>query len=228
MMEKGHFDKAKYDELRQLPIDLSKFKIKDHNDGIATYFREYLREHLKKLMRQLAKDDPQYRKPNGAPYDIYRDGLNIYTTIDSRVQKYAEKAVTDHLKEHQVKLFATWKDWNHPNPTISSKIKNPWSRKAYKSTDREMELRRLSLSRQMWGTDRYQRVRPQYMPTAVSFELRDIDIDRIFQVLAYDKKPRRKNKYAPRVDGKALLKSWEKNRLHQSRTSTELQKITVQ
>jgi penicillin-binding protein 1A len=62
----------------------------------------------------------------------------------------------------------------------------------------------------MWGTDRYQRVRPQYMPTAVSFELRDIDIDRIFQVLAYDKKPRRKNKYAPRVDGKALLKSWEK------------------
>lgn len=210
MMEKGHFDKSKYDALRQLPIDLSKFRIKDHNDGIATYFREYLRDHLKKLMVQLAKDDPQYRKPDGAPYDIYRDGLNIYTTIDSRVQKHAEKAVRDHLKEHQIKLFATWKDWNHPNPTISSKIKNPWSRKAYKSTDGEMELRRLSLSRQIWGTDRYQRVRPKYMPLAEAYQLRDIDIDRIFQVIAYDKKPRRKTKYAPWVDGKALLKKWEK------------------
>ncbi len=210
MRQKGHFDKAKYDELRKLPIDISKFRVKDHNDGIATYFRMYLRNHLKKLMVQLAKDDPQYRKPDGTPYDIYRDGLNIYTTIDSRVQKHAEKAVKDHLSKHQVRLFDTWKDWNAVDPKISSKIKNPWARKAYKSTDNEMELRRLSLVKQIWGTNRYQRVRPRFLPLAVKYKLRDIDIDRIFQIVAYDKKPRRKDRYSPLVDGKVLLKKWER------------------
>lgn len=209
MQIKGHITEAEYHELRQTPIDMSKFRIKDHNDGIATYFRMYLRDYLKKLLVQLAKDDPQYQKPDGRPYDIYRDGLKIYTTIDSRVQKHAEKAALDHLREHQKKLFATWSDWNHPNPTISSKIKNPWTRKNSKNTDAEMNLRRLGLLKQVWATDRYKRVRARFMPTAINNKLRDIDIDRIFQIVEYDKKPKRKNRYSPLVDGKALLKKWE-------------------
>lgn len=209
MQIKGHISEAQYHELRVEPIDISMFRVKNHNDGLAPYFRMYLRDHLKDLLKQLAKDDPQYRKGNGEPYDIYRDGLKIYTTIDSRVQAHAEKGVRDHLKVHQQRLFDAWKDWNHPDPQVNSKIKNPWTRKNSKNTDAEMNLRRLGLMKLVWNSDRYQKVRPKLMPTAVKNKLRDIDIDRLFQIVAYEKKPRRKNKYSPLVDGKALLKKWE-------------------
>lgn len=209
MQIKGHITEAQYHKLRKTPIDMSTFQIKDHNDGIATYFRMYLRDHLKKLLVKLAKDDPQFQKPDGTPYDIYRDGLKIYTTIDSRVQIHAEKAARDHLKEHQKRLFEAWSDWNHPNPQISSKIKNPWTRKGHKTTDGEVEIRRLSLAKQVWRTDRYKTVRPKLMPTVVRRKLRDIDVDRLFQIVEYEKNPKQKNRYSPKVDGKALLKKWE-------------------
>ncbi|MFK7798809.1 MAG: transglycosylase domain-containing protein [Aureispira sp.] len=206
---KGHLTEEEYHSLRQEPIDMSRFRVKDHNDGIATYFRMHLREHLKGLLVQLAEDDPQYRKPNGEPYDIYRDGLRIYTTIDSRVQRHAERAAYEHLREHQKKLFSTWSDWNDPNPAVNSKIKNPWTRKAYKTTDGEIEARRLSLLKQVWKTDRYQAVRKDYLPTAVEYKLRDIDIDRLFKIVDYQKTPKRKNRYQPYVNGTMLLQKWE-------------------
>lgn len=209
MQIKGHITDAEYHKLRQEPIDLSKFRVKDHNDGMATYFRMYLRDQLKELLTQLAKDNPQFRKPDGTPYDIYRDGLNIYTTIDSRVQEYAEKAALDHLEKHQVKMFKEWKDWNAADPQISASSQNPWTRKEYKNTDDEMELRRLSLMRAVWETDRYQAMRGKYMPTAVKRNLRDIDVDRLFLIVKYDKKPVQKDKNSPKIDGKALLKKWE-------------------
>lgn len=209
LQKKGHITEAEYHQWRKEPIDMTRFSIKDHNDGIATYFRMHLREHLKELLVQSAKDDPQYRKPNGEPYDIYRDGLKIYTTIDSRVQKHAEKAAWDHLKEHQQKLFDTWSDWNDPNPVVNSTIKNPWTRKTSKTTDTEIEARRLSLLKQIWNTDRYQAVREDFLPTAIKYDLRDIDIDRLFQIVDYQKTPKRKNRYQPYVDGKMLLKKWE-------------------
>ena len=206
---KGFLTEEAYHRLRQEPIDMSRFRVKDHNDGIATYFRMHLREHLKGLLVQLAEDDPQYRKPNGEPYDIYRDGLRIYTTIDSRVQRHAERAAYEHLKEHQKKLFNTWSDWNDPNPAVNSKIKNPWTRKAYKTTDAEIEARRLSLLKQVWKTERYQAVRKHYLPTAIKYDLRDIDIDRLFKIVDYQKTPKRKNRYQPYVNGTTLLQQWE-------------------
>ncbi|MGH1335528.1 MAG: transglycosylase domain-containing protein [Aureispira sp.] len=209
LQKKGHLTEGEYHQLRKDPIDMSHFQVKNHNDGIATYFRMYLREYLKKKLVQLAEDDPQYRKPNGEPYDIYRDGLKIYTTIDSRVQRHAEKAAWSHLKEHQKKLFDKWPQWNDPNPTASSKVKNPWTWKDRKTTDTEIEARRLSLLKQVWNTKRYKAVRKHYLTTAVRHNLRDIDIDRLFQIVSYQKKPRRKNRYQPYVDGKMLLKKWE-------------------
>lgn len=206
---KGHLTEEEYHRIRQEPIDMSRFRVKDHNDGIATYFRMHLREHLKGLLVQLADDDPQYRKPNGEPYDIYRDGLRIYTTIDSRVQRHAERAAYEHLREHQKKLFNTWSDWNDPNPAVNSKIKNPWTRKAYKTTDGEIEARRLSLLKQVWKTDRYKAVRKHYLPTAIEYKLRDIDIDRLFKIVDYQKTPKRKNRYQPYVNGTMLLQKWE-------------------
>jgi penicillin-binding protein 1A len=71
------------------------FHPEDHNDGLAPYFREYIRDVF---LKKWAEENP---KPDGSKYDVYRDGLKIYTTIDSRMQTYAEEAVAEHLKELQ-------------------------------------------------------------------------------------------------------------------------------
>ncbi|MBL4654336.1 MAG: transglycosylase domain-containing protein, partial [Bacteroidia bacterium] len=90
-----------YDTLRKLPIKLY-YQVEDHNQGLAPYFREILREKLHHWCKNNAKAD-------GTPYDLYRDGLKIYTTIDSRMQQYAENAVKEHLTELQEEFFKHWK-----------------------------------------------------------------------------------------------------------------------
>src|SRR3970282_952625 len=72
-------------KLQALPITL-KFKLESHREGTATYFREYLRDYMKKWVEE-------NKKPDGSDYNIYKDGFKIYTTIDSRMQSYAEEAV---------------------------------------------------------------------------------------------------------------------------------------
>ena len=81
------------DSLQQLPLKIN-FTPESHNDGLATYFREYLRVYLKKWV----KNNP---KPNGELYNINRDGLKIYTTIDSRMQQYAQEALYEHMANLQ-------------------------------------------------------------------------------------------------------------------------------
>lgn len=93
---------AQYDSLSALPIVLD-YQSEDHNNGMATYFREYLRKELIKWCKDHTKAD-------GTPYNLYSDGLKIYTTIDSRLQRYAEEAVTQHLTVIQEKFFKHWKD----------------------------------------------------------------------------------------------------------------------
>jgi penicillin-binding protein 1A len=73
------------------------FHPESHIDGIGTYFREYLRDFMKKWVKE-------NKKPDGSDYDIYKDGLKIHTTIDSRMQTYAEEAVTEHLQNLQLEL----------------------------------------------------------------------------------------------------------------------------
>ncbi|MCB2197012.1 MAG: transglycosylase domain-containing protein [Bacteroidetes bacterium] len=117
MNKYGYLSNEEFDSLSILPIDLN-YKVQDHNQGLATYFREYLRTTLNKSKpnkknyfswRDYRNDsiewinNPLYgwckknKKPDGSDYDLYRDGLKIYTTIDSRMQKYAEEAVVEHL-----------------------------------------------------------------------------------------------------------------------------------
>lgn len=99
MLRNEKITKEEKDSLSQIPIELD-FKTTDHNQGLATYFREYLRNELRDWCST-------HTKPDGTNYDLYRDGLRIYTTIDSRLQTYAEKAVEGHIREHQAKF---WKD----------------------------------------------------------------------------------------------------------------------
>jgi penicillin-binding protein 1A len=90
------------ERLQALPIAL-KFKLESHREGMATYFREYLRDYMKKWTAE-------NKKPDGSDYDVYKDGLKIYTTIDSRMQKYAEEAVSEHMKNLQQQFFIEMKN----------------------------------------------------------------------------------------------------------------------
>jgi penicillin-binding protein 1A len=97
-MEKGKIiTQAQKVKLQRLPITLN-FKLESHREGTATYFREYLREYLKKWMEE-------NKKPDGSDYNIYKDGLKIYTTIDSRMQLHAEEAVEKHMANLQEQFF---------------------------------------------------------------------------------------------------------------------------
>lgn len=99
MVVNGFLTKEKYDSLKQLPLGII-YHPEDHNDGLAPYFREYLREYF--LKDWCSKHiNPETNKP----YNIYRDGLKIFTTIDSRMQKYAEDAVNEHMNDLQ-KMFS--------------------------------------------------------------------------------------------------------------------------
>lgn len=124
------------DSLKQLPLGLN-FKRVDHKEGLATYFREYLRLFMtankpdRKRYRDLSqfrldsvawKTNPLYGwckknvKVDGSHYDLYSDGLKIYTTLDSRMQKYAEEAVREHLSQDLQPLFDKEKVKKHRPP----------------------------------------------------------------------------------------------------------------
>jgi penicillin-binding protein 1A len=83
------------DSLQALPITL-RYSPETHQQGPAAYFREYLRAYLKDWASK-----EENKKPDGTSYDIYRDGLRVFTTIDSRMQRYAEEAVSEHMPRLQ-------------------------------------------------------------------------------------------------------------------------------
>jgi penicillin-binding protein 1A len=81
---------------QETPLDYHKI---DYHDGIAPYFRQVVEQYVKNAIKDLTK-------PDGTPYDIYKDGLKIYTTIDMRMQRYAEEAVQEHLTDLQKQFLA--------------------------------------------------------------------------------------------------------------------------
>ncbi len=97
MMRNEVITEEEMDSLDALPLELN-FTSADHNEGLATYFREYLRSELRIWCAN-------HTKPNGVNYDLYRDGLRVYTTIDSKLQQHAEAATTEHIKAHQEKFY---------------------------------------------------------------------------------------------------------------------------
>lgn len=97
-MEKyGYITEQVKDSLQKTDLDLN-YSPESHREGIATYFREYLRA----FMKDWIKDNP---KPDGTLYNLNSDGLKVYTTINSRMQKYAEEAVQKHMPRLQAEFF---------------------------------------------------------------------------------------------------------------------------
>ncbi|WP_299671531.1 transglycosylase domain-containing protein [uncultured Polaribacter sp.] len=97
MARNGFLTEQEKDSLQKLPLTIN-YTPESHSDGYATYFRG----HLQKVMRTWVKNHP---KPSGEEYNIFRDGLKIYVTLDSRMQKYAEEAVTEHMANLQSHFF---------------------------------------------------------------------------------------------------------------------------
>ncbi len=107
MEKNGYLTRQQYDSLKSLPLGL-RFQRVDHTEGPAPYLREVLRAQVQALLKEKDPATGKLRiaKPDGSPYDIYTDGLRIYTTIDRRMQQYGEYAVREHLStELQPQFF---------------------------------------------------------------------------------------------------------------------------
>jgi penicillin-binding protein 1A len=129
MVRNGILDQATKNKLAGKPIVLH-FHPESHKEGTATYFREFLREYMKNW----AKEN---KKPDGSDWDIYSDGLKIYTTIDSKIQEHAEEAVQAHMKNLQKEFFAQQKDnKNAPFLKITPEETSRIMDKAMKSSER--------------------------------------------------------------------------------------------
>ncbi len=113
------------DSIIRLPIELN-YNLDSHNEGLATYFRSYIRDFLMDWCNE-----------NG--YDLWEDGLRIFTTIDSRLQAIAEKAVEDHMKKLQEQFYEQWEDKNPWVDDEGNELKN-YIDMAIKRTDRYRSL----------------------------------------------------------------------------------------
>ena len=98
MAKYDYITQKEKDSLQKTELDLD-FTPENHREGIATYFREYLRGFMKKW-----SNDKNNRKPDGRKFDLYSDGLKVFTTIDSRMQQYAEDAVEQHMPRLQAEF----------------------------------------------------------------------------------------------------------------------------
>lgn len=161
MRKAGYITEEENGALQALPLKLTYHRV-DHKEGLATYFREYLRgvmtakepnrsDYHSWQMQKYYEDsldwetNPLYgwceknHKKDGTPYNIYSDGLKIYTTIDSRMQKYAEEAVREHLGEYLQPQFFKEKKGRKKAPfsnSISQEQVDEILNKSMKQTDR--------------------------------------------------------------------------------------------
>ena len=148
-MKRNQFiDHEEYEEYRDKPIDNSRFQRVTNYDGPAPYFRAELTKWLVQLF-----EDEKYRKPDGTKYNIYTDGLKIYTTIDLRMQIHAEEAMKEHMKRVQNRYFQVWKN------------SDPWT---YRADDDEKNVRRESLNRKVESSERYQMMRSRILSPALA------------------------------------------------------------
>ena len=149
MMKNDFINQEAYDSLRVLPL-LTDHHFVDHNTGMATYFRSYLNKWMKAWTRK-------YQAETGVKYNIYDDGLKIYTTIDSKLQEYAEMAVNKHMAKLQDQFWSETKRRN----------KDPW----YSEDDRgDMVYDPEYPNRMIRGTERYRHLKKQFKSNKDSIE----------------------------------------------------------
>ncbi len=169
MVENRYLTQKQYDSVRVLPLDMSLYTLQDHNSGPGTYFREYLREAMmadkpEKGNYDSPDDfmadsvrwfrDPAFgwvaknKKADGTYYNLYKDGLKIYTTINSHMQKYAEEAVTEHIaNDLQPAFYKHWKGNSHAPYDIADKKEiNKMLVSSKKRSDRYRNMKKAGFS----------------------------------------------------------------------------------
>jgi len=134
MAKAGYISPEEKDSLQQLKLVIN-YHPESHQSGMATYFRGY----LSKFLKDWARENP---KPDGSTYNIYRDGLKVYTTLDSRIQAHAEKAVNAHMQNLQ-------KAFDEENKRIKT---SPFRDISQEEIDKIID-------REIRSSDRYQRMK---------------------------------------------------------------------
>ncbi|MEQ1745118.1 MAG: transglycosylase domain-containing protein [Saprospiraceae bacterium] len=169
MWKNDYLTETEYDSLKVLPLDMSRFKRVNFSDGTAPYLCSELKKDVQTIL-----ETPEARKPDGTEYNIYRDGLRIYTTIDPAYQRHAEAAMAEQMKKLQQRFFQVWKN------------RDPWTYRGRETTPAEIELRKEELWKLMRTSDRYQQLWPEYMSEIgdriqdkYEFEIQDADILRM-------------------------------------------------
>ncbi len=152
------------DSIQQLPL-VTNYSQEDHNEGLATYFREYIKAQMKEWSKNQVKVDD-------TKYDIFRDGLKIFTTINSKMQSYAEVAAGVHMRSLQKQFYDHW----------NAKNKKPWEVTIEGKTMRNVKVKSGAawhgtnelIYRAIKNTDRYSRLKN-------NTDLSEKEIEKIFK-----------------------------------------------
>lgn len=138
MIAKGKITQKEYESLIKKPIGAKRYGFDSNNDGLATYFREHLRTDV---LPKLLKDRP---REDGTPYNLYTDGLKVYTTLHSRMQRYAEEAVEQQMKSLQEQFDKHWVNYKQEKPWGDDK----WIEEQMRRSDRWATLKDAGLSKE--------------------------------------------------------------------------------
>lgn len=137
----GYLSDDDLEKYKAKPIDMSRYTPQSHNEGLAPYLREYVRNYMKDWCKH-------HRKSNGEYYDVHRDGLRIYTSIDSRMQRYAEEAVKEHFSKEIQPAFERELKNRKGNPfcNLSKDQENRFLDMAMRNSDRYRMLKAEGMS----------------------------------------------------------------------------------
>ena len=189
MVKNNKLAPENYEQYKVQPIDVSGFNREQHYDGLAPYFRATVVKEVRELL-----NDERNKKPDGTKYNIYTDGLKIYTTLDLDMQRHAESAAREHMGALQKKYFDRWEKLD------------PWTYDA----DKSQKSRRLgNLKRQVRESGRFKSMRTRYLSEVtreISEDIEDVrlwDAD-IFRLFSADKDP---GHLAKLVDRKTITKA---------------------
>lgn len=175
MLVNRKLSKSEFDSLKRLEIDMSRFRREKHYEGLAPYFRKELAKYVQEEI--IAKN--KLRNSDGKLYNVWTDGLKIYTTIDMRVQQHMEESMLEHMPKIQKRFFSVWHNrdpWQYKDPS-----KEP-EEMAY-----EMNARSRVMKAKVRGSDRYQTMHEKLFSPSVQeisdlfggYQLRDVDMDRM-------------------------------------------------
>ncbi|MDX2135224.1 MAG: transglycosylase domain-containing protein [Saprospiraceae bacterium] len=131
MVKNGHLTEKEFNDLSVKPVGAKRYSSDGNNEGMGTYFREHLRtDIMPQLLKKIGQED-------GNTYNLYTDGLKIYTTLNSKMQQYAEEAVEEHMSKLQKQFDDHWKNAGKERPWGDDK----WIEETVRRSDRWTTLK---------------------------------------------------------------------------------------